>query len=59
MTTGTAAANLPSCRLLHRLGFQVIDRKMGSLRETENGKPLEVETLSLKLTREQWIEQQR
>lgn len=57
MTTGTAAANLPSCRLLQRLGFQVVDRRMGSLRETEDGEPIEVETLSLKLTREQWTEQ--
>ena len=58
MTTGTAAANLPSCRLLHKLGFQVIDRKMGALRETDDGEPIEVETLSLKLTRQQWAEQQ-
>jgi RimJ/RimL family protein N-acetyltransferase len=54
ITTGTAAANLPSCRLLEKLGFQVTERKMGSLQKTEEGEPIEVETLSLKLTRQQW-----
>lgn len=56
MTTDTAAANLPSCRLLQRLGFQVTGRNMGALRETDDGEPIKVETLSLKLTREQWAE---
>jgi RimJ/RimL family protein N-acetyltransferase len=63
ITTGTAAANLPSCRLLKKLGFQVIDRKLGALRklstlrETDEGEPIEIETLSLRLTRKQWAEQ--
>lgn len=57
MTTGTAAANTPSCHLLQKLGFQVVDRKMGALRETEDGEPVEIETLSLRLTRQQWAEE--
>jgi RimJ/RimL family protein N-acetyltransferase len=58
ITTGTAAANRPSCRLLDRLGFQVIERRIGSLQETEEGEPIEVETLGLQLTREQWSQKQ-
>jgi RimJ/RimL family protein N-acetyltransferase len=57
ITTGTAAANTPSCRLLDKLGFEVVARRMGALREGEDGQPIEVETLSLRLTREQWAEQ--
>jgi RimJ/RimL family protein N-acetyltransferase len=56
ITTGTAAANRPSCHLLHRLGFRVADRKMGALRETEDGQTIEVETLGFKLTRKEWAE---
>lgn len=56
ITTSTAAANRLSCRLLERLGFDVIDRKRAFLQETEDGEPIEFEALSLKLTQEQWAE---
>jgi RimJ/RimL family protein N-acetyltransferase len=54
-STGTAAANLPSCRLLERLGFEITDRRRGSFRQTPDGEAIEIETLSLGLTRERWI----
>ena len=59
ITTGTAAANTPSCRLLDKLGFEVVERRRGALQAKEDGQPLEVETLSLSLTRERWTEQHR
>jgi len=58
LTTGTAAVNQPSCRLLERLGFQVIERKRTvAHHEPDEGGPIEFETLILRLNRQQWTEQ--
>jgi RimJ/RimL family protein N-acetyltransferase len=57
VTAGTAAANGPSCRLLERLGFKEKGRATGSFWKTEDGKPIEFETVSLELSRDRWLVQ--
>lgn len=52
--SGTAAANTPSCRLLERLGFEVIEENTGSFQTTEDGNPIEFNALKLTLTKEKW-----
>ncbi|MBN1640393.1 MAG: GNAT family N-acetyltransferase [Anaerolineae bacterium] len=59
ISTGTAEANVPSCRLLRRLGFRETGRGTGSLRKTEDGQPIEFVALSFVLTREAWGAERR
>jgi RimJ/RimL family protein N-acetyltransferase len=55
ISTGTAEANGPSCRLLRRLGFQETGRGTGSFWKTEDGERIEFATLSFRLSREGWL----
>ena len=57
VTSGTAAANLPSCQLLESLGMNKTGEGMGSLQKTEQGKPIEFLGLSFAITREEWFAQ--
>jgi [ribosomal protein S5]-alanine N-acetyltransferase len=52
--TGTAAANVSSCKLLEKLGFHKTAENTGSLRNDENGKPIEFFGYSYALTRDEW-----
>jgi len=54
VVAGTAAVNLPSCRLLEKLGFQKTDESIGSLRNSPDGKPIEFLGRTYTLTRETW-----
>jgi len=54
LVAGTAAVNLPSCRLLEKLGFQKTDESMGSLQNSANGKPIKFLGRTYTLTREAW-----
>jgi len=54
VTSGTAAANLPSCRLLERLGFRQVGEGTASFRETPEGEPIRFRGLSFALTRDEW-----
>jgi ribosomal-protein-alanine N-acetyltransferase len=54
VVTGTAAANQPSCRLLHRLGFQKISERTVSFRTGANGEPVEFLGYSYNLSKEAW-----
>jgi len=52
--TGTAAANLPSCRLLERLGFQKTAESMGTFRNAPDGTPIEFLGYTYALSNDQW-----
>jgi len=54
ITTGTAKANLPSVRLLKKLGLRVVQERVGTSWKEQDGKPIEVVTLSLTMTRDEW-----
>ncbi|MHB0874939.1 MAG: GNAT family N-acetyltransferase [Anaerolineae bacterium] len=55
VTSGTAAANLPSCRLLARLGFRPTGESKGSFWQDEAGEPIEFVGHGYELTREEWL----
>ena len=52
--TGTAALNIPSCRLLERLGFKKTAESTGSFRNSPDGKPIEFLGYSYTLSRGEW-----
>ena len=52
--TGTAAANLASCRLLERLGFKRTVESVGSFRNTQDGKPIEFLGCTYAISRDEW-----
>jgi RimJ/RimL family protein N-acetyltransferase len=52
--SGTAAANLPSCRLLARLGFQKTAESMVSFQTAADGTPIEFLGCTFVLLREEW-----
>ena len=54
ITTGTAAANRPSVRLLKRLGFQKVGEGTSSFWETEEGEPIEFLGYSYALSLDEW-----
>ena len=58
LTSGTAAANGPSCRLLDRLGFTKIGEGTVSFRKTPDGKPIEFVGWEFILAREDWMRSQ-
>jgi [ribosomal protein S5]-alanine N-acetyltransferase len=41
VVTGTAAENVPSCRLLERLGFRLTEQSTGSFTKNADGQPIE------------------
>lgn len=55
ITSGTAAANLPSCRLLAKLGMRKTGEGTGSFWQNEAGEPIEFLGYSFAVTREQWM----
>jgi RimJ/RimL family protein N-acetyltransferase len=54
VVTGTAAANIPSCRLLARLGFKKTSEDTGSFRKTPSGQPIEFLGYGFALTQDDW-----
>lgn len=54
ITSGTAAANEPSRRLLARLGFHVTGTATASFCNDEQGRPIEFEGHGYEFTREKW-----
>lgn len=55
VTSGTAAANEPSCRLLHRLGLRVIAESRGNaFRNEPGGQPIESIGYLFAITQEEW-----
>ena len=59
VTTGTAAANLPSCRLLEKLGMKETCRSTGSFRQNPDGTPIEFVGVSFAVSRDEWLEKTR
>jgi RimJ/RimL family protein N-acetyltransferase len=55
MSTGTAAANHPSCRLLRRLGLRETGQGKASFRKTQDGEPIEFVGLSFAISRDEWL----
>ena len=55
MTTGTAAANERSCRLLRRLGMREIGQSTGSFWKMPDGEPIEFLGLSFAVSRDEWL----
>lgn len=54
IVSGTAAANLTSCRLLERLGFQRTGESISSFRCAPDGTPIRFIGYSFVLTRARW-----
>jgi ribosomal-protein-alanine N-acetyltransferase len=55
VTTGTAAANERSCRLLRRLSMRETGQSTGSFWKTPDGEPIEFLALSFALSRDEWL----
>ncbi len=55
-TAMTASANLPSCRVLERLGFYERERMPFALEKDENGEPISFETVVFELAAEKFSE---
>jgi RimJ/RimL family protein N-acetyltransferase len=56
--TGTGAENIPSCRLLERLGFRRTAQGTGAFWETEDGEPIEFLGYTYTLTKDEWASAQ-
>jgi RimJ/RimL family protein N-acetyltransferase len=54
LITGTAAANIASCRLLDRLGFTKYSESVGSFNNDADGKHIEFLGYMFTLTKEEW-----
>ena len=54
LTSGTAVLNLPSCRLLSRLGFRKTGENTVSFRKNEEGKAIEFTGATFELPRDAW-----
>ena len=54
VVTGTAGKNLPSCKLLEKIGLSVVSRGTGSFQTDETGKAIEFPALSYAITKDQW-----
>ncbi len=57
--TGTGLSNIPSVKLLEKLGFVLVSKDLVHFRADENGNPMIFEAGSFELTRERWIERAR
>ena len=55
LTGGTAVLNLPSCKLLAKLGFQKTGESITSFRKTAEGKDIEFTGASFELTNDVWL----
>lgn len=54
VSSGTAAVNRASCRLLERLGFRQVEERTGSFRNAPDGTPIQFAGYTFALTREEW-----
>ncbi len=54
--TGTAAENIPSCKLLERLGLSVVKESTASFCSDEQGNPIVFKSYEYKLMCESWQE---
>jgi [ribosomal protein S5]-alanine N-acetyltransferase len=54
ITCGTAAENIPSIRLLERLGLKKIGEGPASFRQTEEGQPITFTGCAFVLSKEDW-----
>lgn len=54
--TGTAAENIPSCKLLDRLGLSMVKESVGAFCNDAHGKPILFKGYEYKLTCESWLE---
>ena len=52
--TGTAEKNVPSCKLLEKIGLSVVGRGMISFQTDETGKAIEFLGVSYAITKDQW-----
>lgn len=52
--TGTAAENIPSCKLLERLGLLIVKESMSSFCSDAHGNPIIFKSYEYKLTYESW-----
>lgn len=55
VTSGTAALNEPSWRLLERLGLRKVGEGPASLRKTPSGEPVEFTGWAFEITRAEWL----
>lgn len=55
MVSGTADANVASCRLLARLGFRQVSSNEEELQKDANGRPIGFLGHGYELTREEWL----
>jgi RimJ/RimL family protein N-acetyltransferase len=55
VTSGTAAANHRSCRLLRRLGLRQTGRGTSSFQKTQDGDPIAFASLTFAITRDEWL----
>lgn len=55
IVTGTGISNIPSVKLLEKLGFEMVSKEMAHFREDEKGNPMMFEAGSFVLTRERWV----
>jgi ribosomal-protein-alanine N-acetyltransferase len=55
LTSGTAVLNLPSCKLLARLGFRKVNERVTSFRKTAEGKAIEFTGASFELSKDVWL----
>lgn len=55
LTSGTANANLPSCNLLNKLGFQKTGEGIAYFRKTSEGKPIEFIGSAFILAKANWV----
>ncbi len=55
LTSGTANANQPSCRLLGRLGFKKTEEGIASFRKTPEGTPIEFVGSAFVLKKADWL----
>lgn len=54
LSTGTAADNVPSCRLLDRLGFRLVKQAARAFRTDDRGRPFEFLGNEYVLERQDW-----
>jgi ribosomal-protein-alanine N-acetyltransferase len=55
LTSGTAVLNLPSCKLLARLGFRKVSESVTSFRKTAEGKAIEFTGAAFELLKDAWL----
>jgi ribosomal-protein-alanine N-acetyltransferase len=59
VTAGTAKVNLPSRKLLERLGFEFLEEETVAFRKDDEGNPISFTGLKFLLTRDSWESRKR